>query len=54
MLADVGKRCTAAKRYWFRVLDLDATGIITEDIVRQFYDSQVGLMVLKQVETASQ
>ncbi len=41
LLADQNKRAPEAMRYWFRVLDLNCTGVVDEECVRAFFLSQV-------------
>lgn len=43
LLADQNKRAPEAIRYWFRVLDLNCTGVVDEECVRAFFLSQVPL-----------
>ena len=45
LLADQNKRAPEAMRYWFRVLDLNLTGVVDEGCVRAFYLSQVPVLL---------
>lgn len=41
MLADENKRSPEAVRYWFNVLDLEFSGVISLSTIYAFYASQV-------------
>lgn len=41
LLADQNKRTPEAMRYWFHLLDLNASGVVDEECLRAFYLSQV-------------
>ena len=42
VIADENKRSGTSIRYWFRILDVEERGVISEQCVRLFYKSQVG------------
>ena len=42
VIADENKRSVTSIRYWFRVLDVEDRGVLSEQCIRLFYNSQVG------------